>query len=669
MADGRGSRKNKVIAFIDRLGLDRTENYNALLKKAKALKLEGFDDVNWKNPAWSITGGRLVKLTGKNNSISTFNFLYSPSLGHGAFTGDWDGLAKALFILRFHRKNQAAPNQRNFITALGYIGYSANLLKQNVQTLTPEALDQACRLISKHYSEGVAYNLHKAVGEIAGHCDANKLSRIRFKYKYAKMKRPDNTGGIQYQRLDDPAVLDTKGDKLIDPLVFKILGELHQNVPKDHKYRFYVQLLTLLVCLGRRFSEISLLPYQKMEKDFDGNSYLIYFPRKATQGDTFTPSRKLYPLSEVIPIITDVIDELNELCMPARETAIEMHRSSSADIRFLADVDDDKRLYKEELEELKISPTVLSSTGWIRKNSIVFKDNNKLSKQGRKPANPFVFTNKSGVADYCNKDFQQYYIDHIHIDQFGEKYYLKDLMLVRHQGLSSGSYSHWISTQCTHSMLTTFLRYFPDLAKEFASSSIEVDFTSHGFRHTMNTLLDEGGLSDLLQTEWFGRSNPRDTKAYQHTSRGKRALMLREDIKKGRAGGKLAETVQNLPIDTQEAVLKARVQAVHDVGPGVCVHNFSQTPCERHLQCSAECDDYVWAKDDKARIPDQKRQLALTMLAKETSEKQLKSKKPKKSSDWIAHNNKKINTLTAQLKDNGVVDFDPVEYLKEIGIE
>ncbi len=127
-------------------------------------------------------------------------------------------------------------------------------------------------------------------------------------------------------------------------------------------------------------------------------------------------------------------------------------------------------------------------------------------------------------------------------------------------------------------MFTTFLRYFPALAAEYASSSIEVDFTSHHFRHTLNTLLDEGGLSDLLQTEWFGRTNPRDTKAYQHTSREKRALMLREDIKKGLVGGQLAEQIKVVPVEVQDAILKARIQAVHDVGTGICIHNFSQTP-------------------------------------------------------------------------------------------
>lgn len=205
-------------------------------------------------------------------------------------------------------------------------------------------------------------------------------------------------------------------------------------------------------------------------------------------------------------------------------------------------------------------------------------------------------------------------------------------------------------------MMTTFLRYFPALAKEFASSSIEADFTSHHFRHTLNTLLDEGGLSDLLQTEWFGRSSPRETKAYQHTSREKRALMLREDIKKGNVDGKLVEQINVLPINVQDAV--------HDVGTGICVHNFAQTPCERHLQCSADCNDYVWAKDDKGRVEEQKRQYALTALARETAEQRLDTKKPKKSSDWLAHNDKKLKTLSKQLTDNGVVDFDHKEYLE-----
>ncbi|HFG1810878.1 TPA: integrase [Vibrio cholerae] len=666
MSDGRSNRKAKVIPFIDRLERDRKANTQALIDKAKLMKLEGFESVFWGNPVWQVSAGRLVKLTGKNAKTASFAFTLPPKLGSEPLRHEWEEVAKALLILRFHRKHQSTPNQRNFITAVGYISFAANQLGQELTKLTPEALDDACGLISKHYSDTTAYNLHKHVAEFAAHCDANGLCRVMLQYKYSKMVRPVNTGGLNHKRLDDPDVLETKSEKLVDPTVFRVIGELYLTVPKEHKYRFYVLILTLLACTGRRFSEISLLPLQEVTLDEDQKAFIEYFPRKATLGDLFTPKRKLYLPSEVVTIVKDVLDEVRAATDSVRITAEEMHRSRGPDIRFLNKIPEKRKLYIDDLLKMGISSNTICSTGWIRKIGLVWQDHERVTKQGKKPNNPICYTNKDAVKAYCFRDFSEKLLRAFHIDQFGKEYYLKDLLFIRSLGLSTGSYAHWLATSCSQSMFTTFLRYFPALAAEYASSSIEVDFTSHHFRHTLNTLLDEGGLSDLLQTEWFGRTNPRDTKAYQHTSREKRALMLREDIKKGLVGGLLAEQVKVVPVEVQDAILKARIQAVHDVGTGICVHNFSQTPCERHLQCSADCKDYVWIKDDKSRLDEQKRQYALTALARKNAEKQLSSNKPKKSADWIAHNDKKLKTLAVQLTDNGVEHFDPEQYLNEV---
>jgi len=666
MSDGRSKRKSKVIRFIDRLERDRQSNLRGLITKAKMLEMEGFEKIDWEQENWVISAGRLIKVGGKNTKSVSLNFRYSPKLGQETFIGDWDRAAKSLMMLRFHRRQQNVVNQRDFINIIGYVAYSASQLNQKLTHLTPETLDLACKLIFEHYSDTKAYNLHKMVGEFAGHCDANGLCRIVFSYKYARMKRPESAGGINHKRLDNPSVQETKSDKIIEPLVFKIIGELYQNVPREHKYRFYILLLSFLAFLGRRYSEISLLPYQKISQDIDGREYIEYFPRKQSEGDDFTPRRKLYMPSDVLPLVRDVIQELDEQCKSARETTEEMCRVKGADIRFLSCFDENKRFYRKDFKELGFSPDILKSEGWLNKNGFCYFDSDKSSKNGKKPVRPKRYTSKEGLIAFCNKDYSDFCSAPVHIDQQGGKYYLNDLLLVRHPGGSGGTYWHWIASECTHSMFTTFLRSFPDLAQEYAHTSIDVDFTSHHFRHTLNTLLDEGGLSDLLQTEWFGRSNPKDTKAYQHTSREKRALMLREDIKKGNVSGKLVEQVVALPINVQDAVLKARVNAVHDVGTGICVHNFSQTPCERHLQCSADCNDYVWAKDDKGRLDEQKRQYALTSLARETAEQRLDTKKPKKSSDWLAHNNKKLKTLSKQLTDNGVIDFDSKKYLEEL---
>jgi integrase len=638
--------------------LDHTE--------AKKLEIEGLEQEDWNNNIWTVKSRRLSKQSGKNVLSATLIFNFPPKISRNPLPNDWSDLIKTLVLLRLHRNNQSIANQRMFIAAVGCIAHEAFKISPYISQLTPEILDSACRLIASHYSEGAAYNMHKAIGEFVAHCDANGLCNVFLNYRFTGMKRPDSASGLGYKRLDDPNILETTDDKIILPEVFRVIGELYQNLPRNHKYRFYILVLALLACLGRRFSEIALLPQQNIKTDNEDRAFIEYFPRKQSRGDTFTPLRKLYLPTATIPIITEILFELEQCCLPARTTATEMRRANGPDLNFLAQIPNDKPLYREDLVKLGLSPSLLSTVGWLRTKGYTYPDHNKLTRQNKKPNHPMLYTTKDGITKYCQKDFSSNYNQPIHTDQTGKKYYLENLLLVRHRGLAAGAYSCWIATQCTHSMITTFFRYLDGLVSKYASSLITSSFTCHHFRHTLNTLLDEGGLSDLLQTEWFGRKNPQDTKAYQHTSREKRALMLREDIKQGRVGGQIADKLKSIPVTVQDAFLKARINAVHDVGSGICVHNFVQTPCERHLQCSADCKDYVWVKNDEGRTDDLKRQYSMTVIARETAEKKSKEKNSKKSIDWFIHNDKKLNTLSKQLADNNILEFDPYQYIGEL---
>ena len=669
MVDGRSKRKARIIPFLSALEKDRVANLTALIDLARKLEIDGFESENWKNNIWAVKSRRLSKQSGKNVLSASLIFNFPPKISSNPLPDDWANLVKALVVLRVHRKNQSISNQRTFIASIGYIAHELLKQRQQISQLTPEVFDSACRLIASHYSEGAAYNMHKAIGEFAAHCDVNGLCKVYLNYRFTGMKRPASTSGLGYKRLDDPNILETKNEKVISPEVFRVIGELYQNVPRDHKYRFYILVLALLACLGRRFSEVALLPHQNIKTDNEDRVFIEYFPRKQSRGDTFTPLRRLYLPTATIPIITDILLELEQCCLPARTTAAEMRRTNGPDLTFLAPIPNDKRLYTNDLVKLGLSPTLLSVTGWLREQGYSYPDHTKLTKQNTKPSRPILYTTKEGITKYCQRDFSSNYNQPIHIDQTGKEYYLENLLLVRHRGLSSGAYSCWIATQCTHSMITTFLRYLDDLVSKYASSSINSSFTCHHFRHTLNTLLDEGGLSDLLQTEWFGRKNPRDTKAYQHTSREKRALMLREDIKKGRVGGQIVDKLKSIPVTVQDAFLKARINAVHDVGSGICVHNFVQTPCDRHLQCSADCKDYVWVKNDEGRVDDLKRQYSMTVIARETAEKKSKERNAKKSIDWLTHNEKKLTALSKQLTDNNILEFDPHQYIKELADE
>jgi hypothetical protein len=77
------------------------------------------------------------------------------------------------------------------------------------------------------------------------------------------------------------------------------------------------------------------LPNQKIQIDKDSVSYLEYFPRKVSKGNTFTPKRKLYLPSQTLVILQEVIPEIQMLTAKCRDSALEMHKSQTVDVRFL----------------------------------------------------------------------------------------------------------------------------------------------------------------------------------------------------------------------------------------------------------------------------------------------------------------------------------------------
>ncbi|PWG64152.1 integrase [Spiribacter halobius] len=619
----------------------------------------------WDEAVWLISGGRLTRLSGKNVRTPTLAFCYAKKLGGEPLEGEWGELAKALTVLRFHRHNQNIVNLRTFVHGTSYVAHAAAQGDPRVATINRGVLDRACDLIREHYTAGSAYNLHKGVNELAAHLDQNKLVKVLLDYRYARLRRPDNTGGVGFKRLDsNEAKEETRSEKMADGSVYELIGELYRTVPLEHPGRVYVLMLTLLACLGRRFSEIALMPLQSLKRDEEGRGYVEVFGRKQSVGEVFTPSRQVFCMSEAVDVVAEALIEAQVVCAPPREVAAQMRLQQGPDLRFLEDEPKERRYRNADLAALGLPGQLLSTNGWIRRSNLATPQGER-NKRGQK-----WVTDRHGVEAYCRKAFTERMLEPVHIDQFQKRYFLDDLLFCQflYLGGRHGERAFWLATPISHEMMRKWVeRSLPEMAEQYAPNvSANNNIRSHQFRHTINTLLDEGGLPELLQTRWFLRKTPRDTKAYQNTSREKNVLEVRAAIQAGRASGTIVEELEYIPVDKRDAYLKARVKAVHDVGTGICVHNFSQSPCPRHLECLANCRDYLHVRGDAGRIEEIKHKWAMTKIAKETAEKNAAGKLPKKSVDWIAHNEKKLQTLERQLAENGVERFDPHAYLEEV---
>lgn len=673
MADGRSNRKARVVSFLpgEKLKESRQANLEALVDLAKRM-LNCLPGAVWERDNWVITSGRLLLHSGKNISKVALKFHYAPPLNPDEempLEGDFAELIKALVCLRFHRDAQAVTSQRQFLHAASVAAHVVRQTNRSVAEVAPEDLEKAAQLIGQHYAESTAYQMQKALGEFAAHLDANELCLVRFDWKYSSLKRPKMTNGVGFRRLDDPEIEQpVDSTKLVSESLYRLIAVLYLQVPGDHPDRIFILMLTLLACLGRRFSEIAYLPDQLVAEEKDGTFSITYFKRKASKGDTYTPSEKLPLPSETVTPVTDAIAEAHALCEAMRGVAAEMRRQTGPDLRFLEERQANARLYKADIYRLGLSTNLIDSKGWLRKNNWAWEEPSDYSRLGGNK--PSWYTTVEGLKAYCQNHFESVMVAPVHIDQHGKKLYAEDMLFLRYKYIGGAGEAEraWLTSlvaPISHEMLNKFLLMrLSKLAETYAPDiAATLDFTTHHFRHTVNHMLDVGGLPDLMQTQWFGRSNPRDTKAYQHTSLEKRVDEVREALIAGDVQGPLAEQIQHLPIEKRDAFAKASVRAVHDVGTGICVHDFVQTPCERHLQCLANCHDYVYAKTDPGRVDEIKRRWAITSIQLELAEKQSASKRPRKSADWIAHQNTVLETLNRQMESNGIPLFDPHEYM------
>ncbi|HBO3197819.1 hypothetical protein [Pseudomonas aeruginosa] len=141
------------------------------------------------------------------------------------------------------------------------------------------------------------------------------------------------------------------------------------------------------------------------------------------------------------------------------------------------------------------------------------------------------------------------------------------------------------------------------------SDGAPIRLTSHQPRHWRNTIYHLTGMSDVQQALALGRKRLDQNVYYQHTSieentaahqeflafnsHHERIDFLHSGIRDKRIQGALTDSYHALLSDkgttTAEAFLAVHATALHVTPFGGCIHDFSQAPCPKHLQCWNGC--------------------------------------------------------------------------------
>jgi hypothetical protein len=181
-------------------------------------------------------------------------------------------------------------------------------------------------------------------------------------------------------------------------------------------------------------------------------------------------------------------------------------------------------------------------------------------------------------------------------------------------------------------------------------------------RHFLNTLAQEGLLSQLDIARWSGRKNVGQNAAYDHTGGVQLGREMRRILEMDGMEGPIVDTVESLPPADRDAFLKGRFATAHFTSIGACVQDFSLAPCPSHGAC-AGCSEHLVVKGKPAHRAEAERLLdeheaMLAQAQAETDEGTFNA------SVWVAHNERMVDGLKKALAvhaDDGIADGTVVQ--------
>ena len=123
--------------------------------------------------------------------------------------------------------------------------------------------------------------------------------------------------------------------------------------------------------------------------------------------------------------------------------------------------------------------------------------------------------------------------------------------------------------------------------------------TSKQFRHWLNTLVQRGGLSQVLVARWSGRKEIAQNSEYDHMSGYELGEAGRNLLQAGAVMGELADLHAQLPPVEREHLRDSIYETAHVTEIGMCDNSFISTPCPELGACST-CEQCTIIKGNKA---------------------------------------------------------------------
>lgn len=566
-----------IFSFSPKQELDAIENYHRFINQCKTDLTVFGENLDWQKWRW-YKAGNFTKLGANSRTTNEVDKLDEQFID----------FAKAYFRYQQGHKSTGTKNELKALRAI-----EKALLQTEksacISNISISTLDQAVQILREHYKRGSDYQGGRELERLAKFITTKKLvAQDLSSWRNPIQRKKDEIQTGQKAK-------DRRESKLPSELGVSALAEIFASRPHSPRDIFTTATFAMLMCAPSRISEILELPVdceveQKDSKGISRYGWRFY------SGKGFGGDIKWIP-TEMVGIAKDAIKRIKELTSESRELAecIESNSSKFYRHKDCPNVTENKQLSSiQACQALGLS----CNTDKAAKRSLNgcnFKVNENvhtlsslwqyaLSRQPKE----FPWLSKEKGIKYSNALFCMPF-NLLHAQRGTSPV----ILWAPKNNVFNNDLSPRESAGAAHKSIFDRYGYKTD-------DGGRIKITSHQARHLLNTIAQRGGLSQLQIAKWSGRAEAKQNRTYNHMSEYE-MVSLAEELDTsltlfGPAGG----VAKNIPVSIQEFNTMEK-GAVHITEFGVCVHDFTMTPCEKFRDC-LNCTEQVCIKGEAGKL-------------------------------------------------------------------
>lgn len=568
----------EIFHFIPRSQLDAKSNLAQFIDKCKKELTVFGADLDWAAWKWP-EAGNFTKI-GAHSRTS------DPTL---EMDGDIIDFAKAYFRYQQGHKPTGTKNELKALRAI-----EAALIQvtrsAHIDNLSILVLDEAAQIIRGHYLAGAAYHGGRELERLSQFVSEKKLIATdlsNWKSPISRKRDEIQTGPVAKERREK---------KLPSEEALNALAEIFANNPTDPRDIFTSSTFAMLMSAPCRITEVLELPVDCEVEETDSKGVLRYgwrfFAGKGFGGDI-----KWIP-TEMVGIAKEAIRRIIKITEESRNLAKWIECNPNKFYRHVDCPD------VPEMEPLTMKQAC-QALGLV----------NNSRKICRSSLNNFDLKAEDGV--HTLSSLWKYVLSRQpegfpELSDGKKVKYSGALFCMRRNLLGSGrGVSPVILWAPTNNVFNNYLSPRECLEGEGHKSIFDrngyltpdghrIKLTSHQARHMLNTMAQRGGLSQLEIAKWSGRADMKQNRNYNHMSEYEMVARAEQLDTSLTLFGPPGEVCIHLPITITEFNTLEK-GAVHVTEFGVCVHDFTMSPCDKYRDC-LNCAEQVCIKGETEKL-------------------------------------------------------------------